>query len=458
MLSNNVFGMAKRDFGAIAVDLGATSGRFAGGWIEEGRIHFEVLWQKSHQATERAGRLEWDLSAMLELVNAAAQYAQTAFASSTLGIDAWGVDHGFIDRDGSILGNPVCYRDLSHAKAFESLAPFREELFAHTGIQHQPFNTICQLVARATEDPTLPSRARFLILPDLIAYALTGEISHELTQASTTQLMGLDCKWSRRAFEIARWPLPEGQPMKPGFFGGKIIDNVRLVKVASHDTGSALVGFGRQATDQMYVNVGTWSLAMFRRNEPIVGRDAELANFTNERSADGSVRLLKNIPGFYVLNRLHEELGVAQPMSDWIAASENTGEVIDLFDDEFFNPSSMVATCIAKLGRIPRSDREWAGLALNSLASAIARQPAAAQALGVEPVRKIRIGGGGSQSAVLCQAITNASGLPVIAGPAEATVVGNLAMQFLASGAIETQEEMANLIEASLDLVEYQPA
>lgn len=450
--------MAKRTFGAVAVDLGASSARFAAGWLEDGQIRFEIIEQKPHQPNETNGRLEWNLCSLTSLTSSASEYAAAAFESSTLGIDAWGVDHGFVDFDGNLIGNPVCYRDLSHEKAFRELEAHRTELYSLTGIQHQPFNTICQLYARQTEDRTLPSRAKFLILPDLLGYLMTGEMNYELTEASTTQLMGLDCRWSERAFQIAQWPMPRNQPSKPGNLGGVVTPGVRLAHVGSHDTASALVGFGGQSEDCMYVNVGTWSLAMFIRSEPIATPEAEAANFTNERMVDGRVRFLKNIPGFYVLNRLHEELGVQISVPEWLRGAINTGDSIDLFSPEFFNPESMVEACATQLERRPKIHAEWAGLGLNSLAKAIADQPSEAARLGVQKATAIRIGGGGSQSAALCQAIANNSGLPVIAGPVEATVLGNLALQFLASGQFDSAEEMAQAVERSAGVVEYQPA
>lgn len=450
--------MGKRDFGAVAVDLGASSGRFAAGWLEDGKIDFDIVEQTPHQPTEKSGRLEWDLGSLTSLTTRAADYSAANFDSSTLAIDAWGVDHGFIDFDGKLIGNPVCYRDLSHDMAFRELEPHRAELYALTGIQHQPFNTICQLFARQSEDSVLKSRAQFLVIPDLLGFLLTGEKNYELTEASTTQLMGLDCRWSDRAFQIAKWPMPNLQPAKPGDLGGTIVPGVRLAHVGSHDTASALVGFGPQSDDFMYVNVGTWSLAMFIRDEPIATPEAEAANFTNERMVDGRVRFLKNIPGFYVVNRLHEELQVPSTVPEWLRSGVNTGETINLFGPEFFNPDSMVEACAKRLSKRPSSNEEWAGVSINSLAHAIASQPAEASKLGVKPAKAIRIGGGGSQSAALCQAIANASGLPVMAGPVEATVLGNLAMQFLASGHIGSPQEMQAIVERSAGVVEYRPA
>lgn len=449
--------MAKLDFGAVAVDLGASSGRFAAGWLEDGAIRFEIVDHKPHQPGHNNGRLEWDLDSLVELTANAAHYAAARFAKSTLGIDAWGVDHGFVDFDGKLIGNPVCYRDLSHERAFLELASHRPELYSLTGIQHQPFNTICQLYARHQEDPGLGSRAEFMMLPDLLGYLMTGEKHHELTEASTTQLMSLDSRWSDRAFQIARWPMPNLQPSKPGKLGEVIVPNVRLAHVGSHDTASALVGFGIQSEELMYVNVGTWSLAMFIREEPIATMEAEAANFTNERMVDGRVRFLKNIPGFYVLNRLHEELQVVDTVPGWVQSAVNTGQSIDLFAPEFFNPDSMVEACAKRLLQRPTSSEEWAGIALNSLAHAIAAQPLEATRVGVQPVRAIRIGGGGSQSAALCQAIADISRLPVLAGPVEATVLGNLAMQFLASGHFADKDEMQAAVERSAGVVEYRP-
>jgi len=447
--------MARRDFGAVAVDLGASSARYAAGWLEDGRIHFETVEQRAHQPVLRNCRLEWELDALVDLTSRAADYAATRFESSTLGIDAWGVDHGFIDSDGNVMGNPICYRDPSHAAAFDSLAPYRKELYGLTGIQHQPFNTICQLAARRHEDSTLPSQARFLILPDLLGYVLTGETNHELTEASTTQLMGLNCEWAERAFQIAGWPVPSEPPKLPGDLGGQVIPGVRLAHVGSHDTSSALAGFGRQSESAMYVNVGTWSLAMFIRDEPIATPEAEIANFTNERMVDGRVRFLKNIPGFYVINRLHEELNIQSSIPNWLASQVDTGETVDLFDATFFNPPSMIEACTSLLGRQPASEAEWAGIAVHSLAHAIAAQPLEAAKLGIRAVTEIRIGGGGSQSPELCQAIAGRSGLPVLAGPVEATVLGNLAVQFLAAGHISTFEELESVVARSSDFREY---
>jgi len=444
--------------GAVAVDFGATSGRFAAGWLEDGQIRFEVIEQVPHGAEEQGGKLFWNIGAILDLTKRAAAYAVSRFENPTVGIDTWGVDHGFLDKAGNLIQAPICYRDPSNLPAFESLKPYRNRLYELTGIQHQPFNTICQLVARRREDPSFPtSVGTWMILPDLLAYLLTGERNHELTQASTTQLLGLDNLWSREAFEIAGWPLPDLEPSTPGRLGGPIQDGVHIAHVGSHDTASAVCGFGELGDDQMFLNVGTWSLLGCVIESPLATPEAESAQFTNERTVDGRVRFLKNIPGFYVINRLHEELGLKCSVPEWLAGYAAVEERIDLVHPDFYNPASMLETCASMVSRRPKSDHEWAGLALSSLTYTIARQPAELGRLTGRRFTSLRVGGGGSQSRAFCQSLADESGLVVYAGPAEATVLGNLAMQFLASGQIGSLDDMKQIANRSSQAKVYQP-
>ena len=444
--------------GAVAVDFGATSGRFAAGWLEDGEIRFEVMEQIPHSAIDQGGKLFWNLEEILGLTRRAGQYAATRFTTSTLGIDTWGVDHGFLDENDQLIQAPMCYRDSSNLQAFEALAPFRHRLYELTGTQHQPFNTICQLVARRIADPTLPERAKnFMILPDLLGFLVSGEKNHELTQASTTQLLGLDNRWSEEAFAIAGWPVPTIQPKTPGLLGGQLENGVRIAHVGSHDTASAVCGFGELGDDQMFLNVGTWSLAGCVIDQPIATPEAEEAQFTNERTVDGRVRFLKNIPGFYVINRIHDELGVKASVPEWLAQAASVDERINLIHQDFYNPKSMVETCSNMVSRKPKSDAEWAGLALGSLTFTIAQQPRLLEGLVGRKFTSLRVGGGGSQSESFCQSLADESGLTVYAGPAEATVLGNLAMQMLASGQIDSVETMRQIVSRSAQTKTYFP-
>jgi rhamnulokinase len=391
------------------------------------------------------------------LCREAVDYATEHFHTATVAIDSWGVDNGFVDLQGNLIQDVVCYRDLSHDEEFKAMEADRPWLYQRTGIQHQPFNTVYQLMARRRQDPTLPTRSQMLLLPDLLGSLLGGGTHYEATEASTTQLMGLDNRWDDEVFRLVGWPSPHQEPMFPGRLGPEISHGIRLAHVGSHDTASAVAGFGHLADDEMFVNVGTWSLAGTIIERPIATPAAEAAGFTNERTADGRVRLLRNIPGFYVVNRLHEELRVAEPIPEWLSSASAFPGVVNLFRPEFFNPRSMIDACAADLEQTPSSSAEWAFVALASLCSAVAAQPMAIRQITGRQINRIRVGGGGSQSIRFCEMLAASSGLPVTAGPAEATLIGNIATQFKAAGHVGSWQDMAVLVGSSNQTAVYRP-
>lgn len=453
--------------GAVAVDLGATSGRFAAGWIEDRRIVYEVVEQVPNKPIEKDGHVFWDVEALFDLCRRAWSYAEHQFDEATVGIDSWGVDHGFVqdpsEGEGleSLRSMAVAYRDLSHQAMFERMGAHRQRLYAITGIQHQPFNTIYQLACRAEEDPTLKA-ATWLLMPDLMGYLLTGVKHCEYTMASTTQLMGLDGEWCEEAFDLIGWPIPSLEISPPGMVLGRR-GQVGLVSVGSHDTASAVFGLGPLQDDQAFLNVGTWSLLGMILDEPLLASPA----FTNERTVDGRVRYLANIPGFYVVNRVHEELGVKESVGEWLrsaalqrrsdsSGAESPHAWVDLTSQEFFNPTSM---CEA-LGRgsPPESSVGWAGLALGSLIETTSLQLTELSRLTKRHFKEIRVSGGGSRSEVFCQGLADRCAIPVVAGPEEATLLGNLGMQFVASGDVGSIAEASELIGRSFAVRRYEPA
>lgn len=445
------------DKGAVAVDLGATSGRFAAGWLVNGLLQYQIVEQTAHQAREESGRLVWDFDTLVGICRRAVTYAEGAFKEATVGVDTWGVDYGFVDDTGRIVQTPVCYRDLSHAAMFEEMKPYRRELFQLTGIQHQPFNTIYQLAARRKEDPTI-TQYRWLLLPDLLEMALGGEGGYELSNASTTQLMGTDGQWSARAFEIVGYPVPNTPPVLPGTITGHAAPSVRIARIGSHDTASAVCGLGTLGPDQCYLNVGTWSLLGCMLDTPLTATEGEDAGYSNEVAVDGTIRYLVNIPGFYLINRIHSELGVAQGVPAWLLDADlSFPERVNTMSQDYFNPESMMAAVGAKIGRQPESPAEWAGLALGSLTYTTASQLERLERVVGRSFREIRCAGGGSGSAAFCQVLADITGKPVISGPSEATVLGNLGMQLVASGQLSGLREMGEVILRSLDLITYLP-
>jgi rhamnulokinase len=437
----------RRPVGAVAVDLGATSGRFAAGWVEDGQIRFEVVEQVPHSPLVSGGHEVWDLEKLLGLCRRAVAFAGERFERSAVGIDAWGVDHGFLDDSGALFQAPICYRDKSHSVQFSRFEDSRAKLFGLTGIAAQPFNTIYQLAARKAEGMT---PCRWLPLPDLLGYLLGGQANVELTEASTTGLLGLDGAWCDEAFELVGWPIPSLLPRLPADSGlEELGSGVSLARVGSHDTASAVYGLGPLDEGTMYLNVGTWALAGVVLDSPLATAQAEAAGFTNERAVDGRIRFLKNVPGFYVVNRLHEELGVGVSVPEWLSSASPATATLDLLDQALYAPESMVAA-VRGLGSDPGTDlRAWAGLALGSLAATISAQIGLLEGLIGRSVTTIRVSGGGSQSAALCQALASASGRAVVAGPAEATVLGNLAASLKALG--------AGPFELSAETVKYAP-
>lgn len=437
--------------GAVAVDLGATSGRFAVGRLVDGRIISEVVSQRPHAPVERNGRVEWNFDLLVGLAREAVAYASSNFDDATVGIDSWGVDHGFLAADGTIVQTPVAYRDRSHQAAFERLAPHQDELYALTGIQHQPFNTVYQLAARAIDQPELRG-CDWLLIPDLIGYMLTGVRNTELTMASTTQLMGLDNRWCPRAFELAGWPVPDRQPTAPGSVVGTC-EGVDVVSVGSHDTASAVLGLGPLQPSQAFLNVGTWSLLGAVVDRPLLAD----AGFTNERMTDGRIRYLANIPGFYIINRVHEELGLDVSVPDWLRQAGSSRSFVDVMHLDFYNPDRMTDALVKHLGHVPADTAEWASVALSSLVHTTVAQLRRLEQNTGRVVTEIRLSGGGSQSRPFAQALSDASGREVVAGPAESTVLGNLALQFWAQGAFGSVEDMGRAIAASFTTIRYSP-
>ncbi len=464
---------------AIAIDLGASSIRFAQGWFDGEKVGFEVVEQVPHEPKEHAGRLVWDLPKILALCQRGAQYAAALGPEVTIGIDSWAVDHGFLDKGGNLLDEVVCYRDPSHVAVFNSIQHLllegegqgggderhnalennvkesRKKLYKLTGIQHQPFNTIYQLIARREQHPALPAEAaRWLMLPELIAHLLGADAGHELTNASSTQLLGVDGTWSKEAFEIAGWPAPAEQPQAPGTIQGKTRWGVPVARVGTHDTASAVCGLGQLTDDQAFLSAGTWSLLGCLRNEVDTSDEAEYANFTNERAVDGRIRFLKNVPGFFVVNRLHEELKIDAPVSIWLSEANKDFEGrIDLLDERFFNPNSMVEAALQSASKDPASKEDWATLALYSLIDTTANQLRLMQKITGRTFKSLKVGGGGAASRELCQGLADQLQIPVISGPKEATLLGNLGAQFLAQGVLKSWEEVASVLEASTKVV-----
>lgn len=444
----------------IAIDLGAGSGRvFLAGFAPD-ELFLEEARRFVYPPRPIAGHLRWDLRLILreitEGLRAAAHRARALHRPiASIGVDSWGVDYGLVDIDGLPLEDPVCYRDARTGGTMDrvfAIVP-RAEIFARTGIQFLPFNTLYQLWAHA-EEGIPPRAAHLLLMPDLLASLLTGRVGAEYTNATTTQMMSTSGgTWDIELLERLGLPvhlLPE--IVQPGHTVGTLsapvaadtgLGRVPVCAVATHDTGSAVAGTPLEA-GWAYISSGTWSLVGVERGMPLVSRLVERQNFTNEGGAFGTTRFLKNVMGLWILESCRREWNANGQDSDHdrlLAAArsiDSPAAVIFPDDQRFLNPDSMLAAIARQLDEtgqpLPGTPAGVARMILDSLALRYASVLRRIEALTGSPVRGVRIVGGGSRNSYLNEATAAHCGVPVVAGPVEATVIGNALVQAVTAG------------------------
>jgi rhamnulokinase len=430
-----------------AVDLGAASGRVMLGRVGPGTLELVEVARFANEPVRVAGALHWDILALYREILAGLRGAGTI---ESIGIDSWGVDYGLIDDRGALVGNPVHYRDARTDGVMEAVLRRvgAAELYGATGIQFLPFNTVFQLAS----DAAVPAAARTLLLiPDLIAYWLTGEIGIERTNASTTALLDPTTgDWSPVALGaagIGRGLLP---PLRePGTSIGPLRTDVAaevgsgrtpVTAVATHDTGSAVVAVPAQTDRFAYISCGTWSLVGVELPGPVLTEAGRAANFTNEVGVDGTIRYLRNVMGLWPLQECLRAWGPVD-LPELLAAAADVpafAALVDLDDPIFLPPGDMPGRIAAECARggvkPPTTPPEFARCILDSLALAHRRAVADAVRLTGRSVDVVHIVGGGARNALLCQLTADACGVPVVAGPEEATAIGNVLIQARALG------------------------
>jgi rhamnulokinase len=475
-----------------AIDLGAGSGRVFVGEVSSSAVTLDEAHRFQYPPRRIDGHLRWDMAALVEglrtgLRSAVARARATGGELVSAGVDAWGVDYGLIDRDGHLVEEPVCYRDERTADIMEDVfarVP-REAIFDSTGIQFLQLNTLFQLAAHAREG--LPARAsRLLLMPDLCHHLFCGSLTCERTNASTTQLLNAGTgEWDAELLSrtgVPRALMPDlvdagtdlGQ-VRPDLRRELDLPPLRIVAPATHDTASAFVGTPLQP-GWACISSGTWSLVGVERDAPIVNPAAREANFTNERGAGGTIRFLKNVMGLWILESCRREWRAAGKHDDLpglLAAVANVPQApartraakrratIDPDHPRFFNPPSMLAELrmsLAEYGHIPADEPvSLTKIILDSLAARYASIVSTIETLTGSRIPGIHIVGGGSQNDYLNQATADATGRPVLAGPVEATALGNLLMQSLACGRITSIAEGRHAIAASVPLRRFDP-
>ena len=407
-----------------AVDLGASSGRVMLGRVEADALSLREVARFPYAPTVREGALRWDITSLRRSVLDAVQDLDVR----SIGIDSWAVDYGLLDSSGELLADPVCYRDSRTDGVVDqvlSVAP-AAELYGLTGIQILPINTIFQLVA----DPLAQQASQLLLIPDLVAYWLTGEIGAEHTNASTTQLLDVHTgQWATDLMSRLGIPSHLFPPIRqPGSLIGR-----NVVAVGSHDTASAVYAVPAETERFGYISCGTWSLVGVELDHPVLSAESLAANFTNEAGIGGTVRYLRNVMGLWLLEESLRVWNLDRSALLRTAAALPRRAVIDPNAPEFLPPGDMPSRIVEACRRtgqpVPATPPEIVRCILDSLAAAYRDTLLDAQRLSGKEIDVVHIVGGGSQNELLCQLTADACRLPVLAGPVEATALGNLLVQ-----------------------------
>ncbi|QNN54867.1 rhamnulokinase [Nocardioides mesophilus] len=449
------------------------------GRVAPGRLDLEEVHRFPNGPEDLDGTLRWPIERIWAEMLAGLRKAAAGGPVDAIGIDSWAVDYGLLDSSGTLLGAPVCYRD-SRTDGIRERVVSRvgeADLYATTGLQQLPFNTLYQL---ASEGSMLDRAETMLLVPDLLAYWLTGEVGAERTNASTTQLYDVrsrDWAWGLAGnVGVPRRILPALRD--PGAVIGTLLpavaaelgltDATPVVAVGSHDTASAVVAV--PFTDRSraaYISSGTWSLVGVELDEPVLSEAARKADFTNEGGVDATIRFLRNVSGLWVLSeavRTWRSRGASVELADVLAGAADVHplrSVVDLEAPAFLPPGDMeariAAACEASGQPVPRSRTEVVRCILDSLALAYRRAVKQAAGLSGRPVDVVHVVGGGSQNSLLCGLTASACGVPVLAGPVEAAALGNVLVQVRTLGArLPDPAAMRALVRQTHAVVRYE--
>nr|WNW40735.1 rhamnulokinase family protein [Streptomyces sp. Li-HN-5-13] len=425
--------------------------------------------------------LHWNITALHQNVLDGLREAAREADIVSVGIDTWAVDYGLLDADGALIGIPHHYRD-SRTTAIAQQVRDRAgaaRLYDITGLQHLPFNTIFQLAA-AQEAPQLATARTLLLIPDLLTYWLTGYLGAEATNASTTGLLEARTgTWSKDLTDFIGIDPTLLLPLhEPGTRTGTLLPHITaatglrpgipVTAVASHDTASAVAAVPATTADFAYISCGTWSLAGLELDAPVLTEASRTANFTNERGIDGTVRYLRNIMGLWLLSesqRTWSARGQRHQLPELLeraAAARPFAALVNPDAPEFLAPGDMparLAEYCARTGQhLPDDPGAVVRCILESLALAHRHTLRRAAELTGKPIRTVHLVGGGSRNELLCQFTADATGLPVIAGPTEATAIGNILVQARTHGLVADRRAMRRLVARTQHLKRYEPS
>lgn len=465
----------------LAIDFGGGSGRIMAGSIVDGKLEIEEVHRFGNRQIKLGNHLYWDfLSLFQDMKNGLKLAAQKGYNVKSIGIDTWGVDFGLIDNDGNLLGNPVCYRDSRTEGLPEEFFSKvdRKEHYAETGTQVININTLFQLYSmKKANSPQLAAADKLLFMPDLFSYFLTGTANNEYSIASTSELLDARKRdWSESLIEQIGLPRHLfGEIVMPGTKRGKLkkeiaeetgLGEVEVIAVGSHDTASAVFAVPSTQKSTAFLSSGTWSLLGTEVDEPILTEEARINGLTNEGSINGKIRLLQNITGLWFIQRLFAEWQSRGEATDYkeiidAATASPVRSIIPVDDVRFTNPASMEKAiqeyCMEHGLHVPQSKGDFMRCVTESLAFRYKQGIEQMNRCIPSPITQLNIIGGGCQNELLNQLTANATGIPVMAGPVEATAIGNILIQVKAMGEVTAIEDLKGIIINSVQPKQYQP-
>lgn len=467
----------------IAADFGASSGRVILGTLNNNKIHLEEIHRFKNKFIKENNHICWDLNYLFtELIKGLTKIGKRKTENiEGIGIDTWGVDYALFDKNDKLLNNPIAYRDARTngimEKVFQKFS--EKKIYEQTGIQFLQFNTLFQLYSELNDDNSNIGEAKTLLfMPDVFSFMLTGERKSEYTIVSTSQILNANEKnWDEKIIRELNFPkrvFPE--IIFPGTTIGKLkteiksetkLSDIDVIAIGSHDTASAIAAVPVQQKNWAYLSSGTWSLLGVEVNKPIIDDTSFQDSFTNEGGVEGTIRYLKNTMGLWILEQsinsweLKGNKKSYEELFNLALEAKPFQIIIDVDDQSFLNPSDMLAAikeyCKRTNQLVPKTQGQFVRAILESLAlkykfllEKINKQIKA-------PIEILHIIGGGSKNDLLNQFTANAINIPVIAGPVEATAIGNIIMQAIAKNKIETLQEGRMIVQNSFEFKKYLP-
>lgn len=465
----------------IAFDLGATSGRaILGELADDGRLTMRELTRFPNRMLPLNGHLYWNIYSLYEeLIRGLKEVSRLGIVPTSIGIDTWGVDYVCVGPEGNFIGLPYSYRDVQTIGAdrrfFENVMS-ASELYSHTGIQHLGFNTVFQFNEHRHDSGHL-NAVRFVFLPDALSYMLTGNVVTEYTIATTGSIVNAATRQLDAEVLAAVGMEAEklGPMVEPGHIVGLLKEDIAaetgmkqvpVIAVAGHDTASAVAAIPAADRNFAYLSSGTWSLMGIETDAPVINETTEKFNITNEGGVEGTIRLLKNITGMWIVEqclRQWKSEGMPYTYPQMVELAEKSKDVCTIDPDapDFVAPDNMVEAidsyCRDTNQKVPTTHGEYIRSIFGSLARKYAKTLDVFRSLSVNPIERLHVIGGGSRNAFLNQLTADACGIPVVAGPAEATALGNIMIQAVAVGEVPNLAEMRKVIAANIHTETFYP-